>query len=437
MEEKKVRIGLLGCGTVGSQVVRILQEKNADLSARSGARLEISGIAVRNLEKYRAQAAQLGVDETIFDTEIDRVIAGADLVIELMGGLEPARSAMLQALRAGKTVVTGNKAVLAESGPALHQTALENSADLYFEAAVAGAVPVVYGLRESLTGDQINQVLGIVNGTTNFILDQMTTQGWDYATALKKAQDLGFAEADPTADVEGHDAAAKCAILASLAFHTRVGISDVPVRGISQITAQDIKTAADNGYVIKLIAKAERVTTENGEEVALSVGPTLVPNAHPLANISGPYNAIVLESQFAGRLMFYGAGAGGSPTASAVLSDVVAGAHHVAYGGHAPHESAYAQLPICDPDRAAEKLQVQLEVVDQPGTLAAIAQIYQAGGVSIASVMQPPAQENRQATALVLTTHAAPHGAQRKVLEGLAASPAVKNIAATLPVLED
>lgn len=425
-----VKIGLLGCGTVGSQVVRIIEEQAEELAARAGVRLEICGIAVRDTAKNRGGE----IPAHLLTTDMNAVIDGADLVIELMGGLEPARTAMLRALSAGKTVVTGNKAVLAAHGPELHEAARAAHADLYFEAAVAGAVPVVYGLRESLAGDRINKVMGIVNGTTNFILDQMTTNGWSYEEALAEAQRLGFAEANPTADVEGHDAAAKCAILASLAFHTRVSISDVPVRGISQITPADIELARQGGYVIKLLASATRVSEEGQESVSLSVAPTLIPTAHPLASVSGPYNAIVLETEFAGRLMFYGAGAGGSPTASAVLSDVVAGAHHIGYGGHAPVESAYAHLPICAPDKVVSRRQIRMEVTDEIGTLAEIAQICRDGAVSIAAVSQG---ESEQGAALVLTTHAAPAGACSAILEKLEASPAVRKIDSVLPIEEE
>lgn len=428
---KEVRIGLLGAGTVGSQVARILSEQNRELSERAGANLVLSGVAVRDVSKTRE-----GIDPALITDDIERVIQEADLVIELMGGMEPARSAMLAALNQGKTVVTGNKAVLAAYGPELNEAAEAHDASLYFEAAVAGAVPVVYGLRESLAGDRINQVLGIVNGTTNFILDQMTTRGWSYEQALKVAQDLGYAEADPSADVEGHDAAAKCAILASLAFHTRVSIADVPTKGITDITAEDIEQAREAGYAVKLLAKAQRVLVDGVEQIALGVEPTLVPLTHPLAGINGPYNAIVLETEFAGRLMFYGAGAGGAPTASAVLSDVVAGAGHIAHGGHAPRESVYADLPICEPGKVLSSLQVRLEVSQQIGALAQVVQAYQEGGVSVASVRQPPVGDQEDQATLIISTHRATKNQHDDILAVLAKSPLVHKIASVMSVEE-
>ena len=263
----------------------------------------------------------------------------------MIGGIEPARTFVLRALTQGISVVTGNKALLAAHGPELYEAAASNDADLYYEAAVAGAVPVVYGLRESLAGDRVTTVMGIVNGTTNFILDAMSSKGLSYEEALKQAQDLGFAEADPTADVEGLDAAAKCSILASLAFHTRVGIDDVAVEGISSITKEDMEEAARVGHTIKLLAIAERRIGEDGREgVAMRVHPAQVPSDHPLASVDGAFNAILVEGEAAGRLMFYGQGAGGAPTASAVLSDLVAAALT------APSEAtprANPSTPIC------------------------------------------------------------------------------------------
>lgn len=431
MSEKTVKIGLLGAGTVGSQVARILHEQNRELSARAGAKLVLSQVAVRDITKKRP-----GIDPQLMTNDINEVIRNSDLVIELMGGMEPARSAMLAALNQGKTVVTGNKAVLATFGPQLNEAAETNDTDLYFEAAVAGAVPVVYGLRESLAGDKINKVLGIVNGTTNYILDQMTTRGWSYEQALEKAQELGFAEADPTADVEGHDAGAKCAILASLAYHTRVSINDVPTKGISALTPEDIAQAREAGYVVKLLAKAERVLVEGQEQIALGVEPTLVPVSHPLAGISGPYNAIVLETEFAGRLMFYGAGAGGAPTASAVLSDVVAGAGHIAHGGHAPRESTYADLPICAAGKVQSCLQLRLEVSQQVGSLSQVLQAYVNQGVSVASVRQPLVDSHDDKAVLILSTHEASKEQHDAIQAVLSKSPLVHRIASVVSLLQ-
>ena len=329
----ELTVGILGAGTVGSQVIRILESSSADFAQRSGAGLSIGAVLVRD----PAAPRDVEIDPALLTTDPAAAIDGMDLVVELIGGIEPARTLVLRALRQGTSVVTGNKALLAAHGPELYEAAAASGADLYYEAAVAGAVPVVYGLRESLAGDRITKVMGIVNGTTNFILDAMDSQGLGYADALAEAQRLGYAEADPTADVEGLDAAAKCSILASLAFHTRVGIDDVEVEGITRVTSEDMAQARREGRVIKLLAIAERRTGDDGHEgVSMRVHPAQIPADHPLASVDGAFNAIVVEGEAAGRLMFYGQGAGGAPTASAVLSDVVAAAHHRAYGGHAP-----------------------------------------------------------------------------------------------------
>ena len=293
-------VGVLGAGTVGSQVIRILQSSREDFAARSGAEMEVRRVLVRNVDAPRDSL----IDRELLTTDPAEAIDGMDLVVELIGGIEPARTFVLRALTQGISVVTGNKALLAAHGPELYEAAASNDADLYYEAAVAGAVPVVYGLRESLAGDRVTTVMGIVNGTTNFILDAMSSKGLSYEEALKQAQDLGFAEADPTADVEGLDAAAKCSILASLAFHTRVGIDDVAVEGISSITKEDMEEAARVGHTIKLLAIAERRIGEDGREgVAMRVHPAQVPSDHPLASVDGAFNAILVEGENAGRLM--------------------------------------------------------------------------------------------------------------------------------------
>lgn len=381
----ELQIGVLGAGTVGSQVIRILSEQAEDFAARAGARMRVSSILVRDLGAERDEA----IDRDLLTTDPDEAILGKDIVVELIGGIEPARTLVLSALDKGISVVTGNKALLAAHGPELYSAAAASGADLYYEAAVAGAVPVVYGLRESLAGDRITKVVGIVNGTTNFILDAMATRGLGYAEALAQAQELGFAEADPSADVEGLDAAAKCAILASLAFHTRVGIDDVDVEGITRITPADMSEAAYFNRAIKLLAIAERRIGEDGVEgVAMRVHPSLVPVDSPLASVDGAFNAIVVEGEYAGRLMFYGQGAGGAPTASAVLSDLVAAAHHRVYGGHAPRESVYAHLPILDPGTTRTRYQIRMAVEDRLGVLSDVAGIFARHGVSIQSVHQ-------------------------------------------------
>jgi homoserine dehydrogenase len=431
-----VNVAVLGAGTVGSQVIRLIQEEGGDLAARAGADLNIQSVVVRNVSAPR----DVEIDPALLTTDANQAIDDADLVIELIGGIEPPRTLVLRALSQGKTVVTGNKALLAAHGPELYEVAAQNGADLYYEAAVAGAVPVVYGLRESLAGDKILRVLGIVNGTTNFILDSMTSTGASYEDALAEAQRLGFAEADPTADVEGLDAAAKCAILASLAFHTRVSIDDVAVEGISSITADDIAEAEAGGNVIKLLAIAERVTKDDGTEwVSVRVHPTLVPRDHALANVNGAFNSIVVDGESAGRLMFYGQGAGGAPTATAVLSDVVAAASHIANGGNGPRELVYANLPILPRSEAVTRYQVQAEIRDRVGVLAEVAGIFAANGVSIKSVSQRDANDevsegsgDLKTAVLTILTHRATEGSLEQVVADLNDSASVIEVSSIL-----
>ncbi|MDO4718886.1 MAG: homoserine dehydrogenase, partial [Propionibacteriaceae bacterium] len=389
----EVSLAVLGAGTVGTQVLRLLGQRADDLAARAGAQLVVKAVAVRNLATPRPDF----IDPELLTTDARAAITGVDIVVELIGGIEPARSLVLAALAQGSTVVTGNKALLAAHGPELYEAAAASGADLYYEAAVAGAV------------DRITKILGIVNGTTNYILDEMTTKGLDFQAALAAAQELGYAEADPTADVDGHDAAAKAAILASLAFHTRVAGQDVPVTGIRHITAADIAQAHADGYVIKLLASAER----HGDGYDVRVEPRLVPLTHPLASVSGAFNAVVVESEAAGRLMFYGQGAGGAPTASAVLGDVVAAASHKVLGGNAPAELAYADLAPLPPSRVRARRCLTIELCDRPGQLAAVANILAAHDISIDRVHQRPlaAQDGEPRAAVTIMTKAATRAA--------------------------
>lgn len=426
----EVKVALLGCGTVGTQVARLLGEQAEDFAARSGARLRLIGIAVRDASAPRDPA----IDTALLTEDADSIIDQADIVIELIGGIEPARTHILRAFKAGASVVTGNKALLAEHGPELYEAAAAANVDLYYEAAVAGAIPVVYGLRESLAGDRITQVLGIVNGTTNYILDEMTVAGLSFDEALKQAQELGFAEADPTADVDGWDAAAKCAILASLAFHTRVELSDVEVTGIRDITAADIASATAAGYVIKLLANAKR--HEDGIEV--SVAPTLVPADHPLATVHGSFNAVVIEAEAADRLMFYGRGAGGAPTASAVLSDVVAAASHKVLGGNAPRELIYGDLPILPASHTRARHQLELVVVDQIGVLTEVTGVFARHGVSISAVAQSYSRGKKSDTChLTVTTHEAQQNELDATLADLRESSFVTDIVRVIRVEEN
>ncbi|MDO5048766.1 MAG: homoserine dehydrogenase [Actinomycetaceae bacterium] len=426
-------IAVLGAGTVGAQVLRLINEHRDDLQARSGAQLNVSAVLVRDVNAKR----DWDVDPNLLTTDAQAAIDGADIVIELIGGIEPAFTYVKRALKNGSTVITGNKALLAQHGPKLYELAAQNDTDLYYEAAVAGAVPIVYGLRESLAGDRVNRMIGIVNGTTNFILDQMATTGASYEEALKEAQDLGYAEADPTADVEGLDAAAKCAIMASLAFHSRVTMEDVEVEGITSITAEDMEEAAKQGMVIKLLAIAERrVDIEGVEGIGVQVYPALVPTTHPLATVSGAFNAVVLENESAGRLMFYGQGAGGAPTASAVLSDLVAGASHRVRGGHAPRESRYAELPILDPGSAQTRFQVRIRVREAAGVLEEVAGIFARHGVSLLAVQQNKAKDG-QDVQIVLATHTTRDSDLQAVIDALGKSKSVLAIESSLRVEGD
>ncbi|TRW42896.1 homoserine dehydrogenase [Georgenia yuyongxinii] len=423
-----VRIALLGCGTVGSQVVRLLREHADDLAARAGARLELVGIAVRDTDAERDP----WVPRELLTADAAALVARADIVVELIGGIDPVRPLVLAALESGATVVTGNKALLAAHGPELHGAAERSGADLYYEAAVAGAVPVVYGLRESLAGDNVDAVLGIVNGTTNFILDEMATRGLSFDDALALAQELGYAEADPTADVDGHDAAAKAAILASLAFHTRVSIDDVPVTGIRQVTAADMAEAREAGYVIKLLAVARRITDNGTRGISVRVHPALLPATHPLAAVRGAFNAVVVEAEAAGRLMFYGQGAGGAPTASAVLGDLVAAASHKVHGGNAPRESTYAELPLVTDAQTPARTQVQLRLADEPGTLAAVAGVYGEHGVSIESVRQTGADDGD--ARITIVSHLATEAALAQTVAKLSDDPRVHEVVSVMRV---
>ncbi|WP_291382725.1 homoserine dehydrogenase [Demequina sp.] len=423
---KPVKIALFGPGTVGTQVVRLLTENRGDLEQRVGAPIEIAGIYVRDTSAPRDAV----IDPALLTSDAHALIDDADLVVELIGGIEPARSFMLESIGAGAAVVTANKALLAAHGPELFEAADAANVDLYFEAAVAGAIPIIRPVRESLAGDHVKRILGIVNGTTNYVLDQMTTNALDYDVAVKQAQDLGYAEADPTADVEGHDAAAKAAILASLAFHQRVHLDDVYCEGITAITADDVAAAAEAGHVIKLLAIVERTA----QGVTAKVHPALVPLEHPLAGVHGAFNAVFVEAEAAGELMFYGQGAGGTPTASAVLGDIVSAARHIAQGGRGPRESHYADLPVLPIEASNSRFQLRMIVHDEPGVLAGIASTLAQRGVSIEAVRQKAASADTGLATIVISTHRAPEADVAKVLDALRASDAVTEIRSVLRI---
>jgi len=422
-----LRIALLGCGVVGTEVVRLLVTQAEDLAARVGAPLELMGILVLDVTADFDPV----VDRTLLTTDGAGLVERADIVIELMGGIEPARTLLLRAIGAGASVVTANKALLAADGPTLYQAADEAGVDLYFEASVGGAIPIVRPIRESLAGDRIRRVLGIVNGTTNYVLDRMATDGLDLEVAVKEAQQLGFAEADPTADVEGFDAAAKAAILASLAFHTRVSLDDVAREGISGITADDVAWAARTGHVIKLLAVAERLP----EGVSARVHPTLVPLSHPLAGVRGVFNAVFVEAEAAGELMFYGRGAGGRPTSSAVVGDMVSAARHRVLGGKGPIESRYADLPVLPPSVGLSRFQLRLDVADQPGVLAQVARVLAEHDISIETVNQAILSvRGTQLADLVISTHRAPVAALAATVAALGALEVVDRVTSVLRV---
>ncbi|WP_066898646.1 homoserine dehydrogenase [Mycolicibacterium houstonense] len=432
MSEKPIGVAVLGLGNVGSEVVRIINESATDLAARIGAPLELRGIGVRKVSGDRGVPKNLLTDDIIGLVSRDDV----DIVVELMGPVKPARKAILAALEQGKSVVTANKALMAQSTGELAQAAEKARVDLYFEAAVAGAIPVIRPLTQSLAGDSVLRVAGIVNGTTNYILSEMDSTGADYASALADASALGYAEADPTADVEGYDAAAKAAILASIAFHTRVTADDVYREGITKVSAADFESARALGCTIKLLAICERLTSDEGKQrVSARVYPALVPLSHPLAAVNGAFNAVVVEAEAAGRLMFYGQGAGGAPTASAVMGDVVMAARNRVQGGRGPRESKYAKLPIAPIGFIPTRYYVNMNVSDVPGVLSAVAAEFSKREVSIAEVRQEGMVDDGGqpcGARIVVVTHQATDAALSETVEALADLDAVQTINSVL-----
>ncbi|MFB9375434.1 homoserine dehydrogenase [Kineococcus gynurae] len=430
---KPLKVALLGCGVVGTEVARALTTNAADFAARVGAPLELIGIAVRRLGRER----DLDVDPALFTTDAEDLVTRADIVVEVIGGIEPARSLMLRAMEHGAGVVTANKALLAADGPTLYEAAARHGVDLYYEASVAGAIPLLRPIRESLAGDQIERVLGIVNGTTNYMLDKMDSTGQSFADALEQAQALGYAEADPTADVDGFDAAAKAAILASLAFHTRVSLDDVHREGISEVSSADVLAAQQQGCVIKLLSICERSRTADGAEaVSVRVHPAMLPLDHQLASVREAFNAVFVEATGAGQLMFYGPGAGGQPTASAVLGDVVAVARHRRAGGRGPGEYAYAELPVLPMADTVTRYHVRLDVADRPGVLAQVAGVFAAHDVSIETVQQRQVtgDDGVDRAVLVVTTHAATDAALSTTVEELQKLDSVDSVAGVMRV---
>jgi len=442
IEYRNLRIALLGGGSVGAQVASLLIEHGDELGVRAGAGLELIGVAVRDVDAVRTPP----IPKELLTTDAASLILGADIVIELMGGIEPARTLILDAINSGADVITGNKALLATHGPELFDAAEQVGAQLYYEAAVGGAIPIIRPLRDSLAGDRVKRILGIVNGTTNFILDLMEREGSSLDDALAKATELGYAEADPTADIEGYDAAQKVAILASLAFHTNVPLDAVYREGITRVTIDQVESARKAGYVIKLLAICERLTDEHGGEgVSARVYPALIPVTHPLAAVHGANNAVFIEAEAAGDLMFYGAGAGGIQTASAVLGDLVSAARRHVIGGPGVAESNHANLPVMPIASITTRYQITVQVSDRPGVLAAIASLFSEHGVSVEALTQSalthsavttsPGSSEPDATAtLVIGTHEATEESLAATVSALESNEDVRSVVSVLRV---
>ena len=424
---KVVRIGVLGCGNVGAAFVRLVEQQGATIQLRTGIRLEVVSVAVRNMSRDR----DVQLPEGLLTRDAHAVVAdpSIDLIVEVIGGIEPARELIAAALAAGKPVITANKELLANVGGELYAAADAAGVDLLFEAAVAGGIPVIRALRESLRGEPVSRVMGIINGTTNFILTKMSEEGADYSAALSEAQRLGFAERDPTADVEGFDAGAKAAILASIAFGAKVVAGDVYHEGISRVTAADIAVAKRLGYVIKLLGIAER-DRETGE-IAVRVHPAMVPNTHPLASVRESYNAVFIEGDAVGSLMFYGRGAGGNPTASAVLGDVIDAAVNLVKGTHGSIGS-FAKAIIRPIDETSSEYLLSMEVADKPGVLHAVTGAFANNGVSIRAAEQEGIGADAR---LVFITHEAKESDLQATVRQLRDMDVVKQVGGLLRVI--
>ena len=433
IEYRNLRIALLGAGSVGAQVANQILHHGDELAARIGAGIELIGVAVRDPKAKRSA----DIPANLITTDADKLVREADIVIELMGGIEPARTLLLAAINAGADVVTANKALLAHHGPEIFEAAAQVGAQVYYEAAVGGAIPIIRPLRDSLAGDRVTRILGIVNGTTNFILDRIDTLGESMEGSLAMAQELGYAEADPTADVEGFDAAQKAAILASLAFHTHVPVEGVYREGITKVTLEQVQAARKAGYVVKLLAICERVVAADGTEgVSARVYPAMVPLTHPLAAVHGANNAVFVQAEAAGSLMFYGAGAGGLQTSSAVLGDLVSAARRHVVGGPGVAESTHATFPILKISDIRTRYHITLEVTDAPGVLADVASLFAAHGVSVETVEQKAVGTDAQSSAatLVIGTHEATEADLAATVDALAASAVVERVVGVLRV---
>jgi homoserine dehydrogenase len=429
---RPVRVAVLGCSNVGTPLVELLSDpaRAEELTTRSGVALEIVGVAVQDLSRTRSSVPWFP-HHLLTDNAKDLVEReDVDLVVELIGGVGAARSFVEAALRAGKPVVTGNKELLAIAGAELSQLATANGVDLLYEASVAGAIPVIRPLRESLAGERVQRVMGIVNGTTNYILTRMAEDGIEYDEALAQAQELGLAERDPSADVEGRDAAAKAAILASLAFGADVVTSDVHCEGIAGVRSVDVAFATRLGYVIKLLAVAELV--EGGPDISVRVHPTMVPKHHPLATVGGSFNAVFIEGEAAGELMLYGRGAGGLPSASAVLGDIIDAARHLRSGTASPAPARGMPIALRPIETLSSVFYLRIDVVDQPGVLASVAHVFGVHGVSIHSMEQVGLGDEAR---LIFVTHTATGGAIQATISGLHELDVVDRVGGVLRVV--
>jgi homoserine dehydrogenase len=426
MSRQSVGIGFLGCGIVGSGAVRHLLRERDAVARAVGIPVEIRRVAVRNLSKKRDVD---DLDRAMFTRDVTEVVADAavDLVVECMGGIEPARSSILQALRAGKPVVTANKELLSTLGAELFDAADSMNVDLYYEAAVGGGIPLMRPLKESLAGETIRRVTGIVNGTTNYILTRMTEAGLSFTEAMAEAERLGYAEEDPTADIEGFDAAAKAAIISSVAFRSRVVAGDVYREGISHVTHRDIEFAQRLGYTVKLVAIAE----EQDGEIAVRVHPAMLPNDHPLASVRDSFNAVFVEGASVGSLMFYGRGAGGDPTGSAVVGDIVAAARHLVHGGRGLGCTCYFEKRVRPIDEMEAQYYLLLSVEDRSGVLAQVASAFGSNGVSIRSVWQEGFGDEAQ---LVMVTHRARESNLQATVDELGTLDAVTKVVSVMRV---
>lgn len=426
-----LKVALLGAGTVGVEVARRILERPDELRDRIGDDLELTGVVVRDTSKERP-----GIPADLITTNANDAIQGADIVVELMGGIAPAHELILSALNSGASVVTANKALLAKHFAELFEAADRAQVRLEHEAAVAGAIPIIRPVGDSLAGDRITRVMGIMNGTTNYILDKMETEGWSFDEALKTAQELGYAEADPTADVEGFDAAAKVAILASLAFHTPVTIDDVYVEGITSVTAEMVETARSQGFTIKLLGICEKL--DDVGKVSARVYPALLPNSHPLASVGGAFNAVFVEAEAAGELMFYGQGAGGAPTASAVLGDIVSVARRKVLGGRGQYERrTRTTLPVASLGEITTRYQITLDVVDRSGVLQAVTEVFANQDVSIELVQQTQYDDQGDGDSrakLVIATHSATDSALAQTVKHLNELDVVREIQSVLRI---